>query len=65
MREKRGPDNFKDQYNREITRPGAFTLSFPMVNRLTINRLYAERAHIRKMIWIYVVFFIAVSTFAA
>jgi hypothetical protein len=40
--------------------PGPGTMSFDKVNRITIHRLYAERAHIRKMLILYCILLIMV-----
>lgn len=40
--------------------PGLGTTSFDKVNRMTTHRLYAERAHISKMLGLYAILFVAV-----
>ena len=42
--------------------PGMGTMGFEGVNRLTVDRLYAERKHIQKLTALYGILFIAVST---
>lgn len=52
---------FVDAYGRAVRRPGLGTTSFETINRFTTNRLFAERTHIRKMLFLYIILFVAVS----
>lgn len=46
---------------RNVAFPGMGTMKFEGVNRMTVDRLYAERKHIQKMVVIYAILFVAVS----
>ena len=46
----------KTRAGASVKYPGLATSKFYDINRLTISRLFAERRHIQKLLWIYVVF---------
>ncbi|KAK9894920.1 hypothetical protein P389DRAFT_86229 [Cystobasidium minutum MCA 4210] len=50
---------FNDAHGSAVRRPGLGTASFETINRFTTNRLFAERTHIRKMLILYMILFVA------
>lgn len=55
------PGQVHNADGKAIPFPGMWTTGFEGVNRLTTDRLYAERGHIQKMAGLYGVLFVAVS----
>lgn len=59
------PGQVQNADGKAVPFPGMWTTGFEGVNRLTTDRLYAERGHIQKMAGLYGVLFVAVSRIIA